>query len=270
MKIYRTLPSLSKRRELTLWHKALKVQWSAADFDWDRPGGIRSEATRTRLGRVLSPILMGEQAGMYSITRIVQVLGQDMDTESQFFLLTMAVDEAKHTELLGRYYARLEREPLSIRKLPASYLFQSEIMSDDPVVWLTGSLVSEVLAKLSLEEVRRHDYDPVLSEMCDRILEDEVRHLGFNRVFLEGRFAELRSQDERSAERSAEQAAERLTAQLERVLELVPPILDALAADNEELGVDADLLFERLRAETRKRLSRSIQAPSRQAVVEGS
>ena len=43
----------------------------------------------------------------------------------------MVLDEAKHTELLTRYYWRLDREPLSIRRFPAGYLFQSAIMSDD-------------------------------------------------------------------------------------------------------------------------------------------
>ena len=169
----------------------------------------------------------------------------------------MAMDEAKHLEVLTRYYRRLERDPLSIRRFPAGYLFQSAIVSDDPVEWLTGSLVSEVLSKNSLEEFLRVGLDPVLDDVCRRILEDEARHLGFNHVFLADRFQSSFGADERGAE----QIAEQLGARLEAVLDRVPPILEGLAADMRAMGlVDKDDFFERLREECRTRLRKSVSA----------
>ena len=37
MNIYKVLPDLKKQRQLQMWHKALRSQWSADDIDWDRP-----------------------------------------------------------------------------------------------------------------------------------------------------------------------------------------------------------------------------------------
>ena len=147
MRIYKTLPDLQRTRQLSIWHKALRSTWSPEDLEWNAPGGVKSDERRDQLARVLSPVLMGEQAGLYSITSIIQILGRTSNVEGQLFLTSMALDEAKHTELFARFYQRLQRGALSIRRLPSGYLFQAAIMSDDPIEWLTGSLVSEVLAK---------------------------------------------------------------------------------------------------------------------------
>jgi rubrerythrin len=250
MQLYRTLPELKKERHLALWHKALRARWSPEDVDVTQPAPALGDATRDALARILSPVLMGEQAGLYSITGMVQIMGRHADVESQLLLTTMAVDEAKHTELFARYYGRLEREPLPIRRFPSGYLFQAQVMSQEPAEWLTGSLVSECLAKLTLEELRRVDFDPVFNDICARILEDEARHLGFNHVFLEER---LGGDDEsREAERN------HLRERLETVLAYVPPMLSALASDIRHLGIDADDFHARLRDETSRRLERSI------------
>jgi hypothetical protein len=249
MRLYRTFPELKKERHLALWHKALRARWSPEDVDLARPLALGA-ATRDALARILSPVLMGEQAGLYSITTMIQVMGREADVESQMFLTTMAVDEAKHTELFTRYYGRLEREPLAIRRFPSGYLFQTKVMSQEPTEWLTGSLVSECLAKLTLEELRRIDFDPVFHEICARILEDEARHLGFNHVFLEERLGG--NDQDREPQRA------HLRARLEAVLASVPPILAALAPDIRRLGIDADDFYDRLRDDTTRRLERSI------------
>ena len=125
MRIYKTLPDLERKRQMTLFQKGVRSDWSPADLDWKGPGALASADLRDRLARVLSPVLMGEQAGLYSITTIIGLLGRSSNTEGQFFLTTMAVDEAKHAEAFSYYYHRLEREPLSIRRLPSSYLFHT-------------------------------------------------------------------------------------------------------------------------------------------------
>jgi hypothetical protein len=200
---------------------------------------------------------MGEQAAFYSITTIIQALGQTSEVEGQFFLTTMAVDEAKHTELFTHYYHRLERQPLSIRRLPSGYLFQSAIMSNDPIEWLTGSLVSEVLAKNTLEALRAVVADPVFGDMCERILEDEARHLGFNHVFLADRFREARGAKPRH---DVDETVERLADRLRKVLDLVPPILRDLDADVSALGIDPEAFLDALNLECHARLRKSVAA----------
>ena len=261
MRIYKVLPDLSKERQMKIWHKALRSQWSAADLAWDTPQRITKRRLKDQMARVLTPILMGEQAALYSVSGLIPVLGQRSEVESQFYLTTWAVDEARHTELFARYYQRLDREPMSIRRFPAGYLFQSQIVSTEPAEWLAGVLVSEVLAKLVMEEFRRLDLDPVLSEISDGILLDEARHLGFNHIYLEDRFSGLFQQ----GEDEGKSYTEHLHGRLQGVLAQVPPIFDALASELKEMGIDTEQLYHDLGKEASWRLDKSIQAGERVA-----
>jgi hypothetical protein len=261
MKIFKVLPDLSKERQLKLWHKALRSQWSATDLDWERPHRITSRKFKDELGRVLTPILMGEQSALYSVSGLIPVLGRTAEVESQFYLTTWAVDEARHTELFSLFYRRLDREPMTIRRFPAGYLFQSQISAQEPARWLTGVLVSEVLAKLVMEEFKALDLDPVLSDIADGILVDEARHLGFNHIYLEDRFTELFGE---GAIRGRSYA-ESLRGQLDSVLSLVPPMLQALEVELREIGIDAEALFDKLSQEAVWRLDKSINAGERVA-----
>jgi hypothetical protein len=261
MRIYKVLPDLSKTRHMKIWHKALRSQWSATDLDWKAPQRITSPRLKDQLARVLTPVLMGEQAALYSVSGLIPVLGQRSEVESQLYLTTWAVDEARHTELFTLFYGRIGREPLSIRKFPSGYLFQSQIVSDEPAEWLAGVLVSEVLAKLVMEEFRRIDIDPVLSEIADGILLDEARHLGFNHIYLEDRFSGFfREDDDEGTARS-----EHLHRRLLSVLEKVRPILDALEAELGEMGIDTEALLHHLSQEATGRLDKSIEAGRRVA-----
>lgn len=261
MRIYKVLPDLSKTRHMKIWHKALRSQWSATDLDWDAPQRIRSRRLKDQLGRVLTPILMGEQAALYSVSGLIPVLGQLSEVESQLYLTTWAVDEARHTELFTLFYGRIDREPLPIRRFPSGYLFQSQIVSKEPAEWLAGVLVSEVLAKLVMEEFRRLDLDPVLSEIADGILLDEARHLGFNHIYLEDRFSGLFG----NGGEEGEAQCEHLRGRLEKVLSGVRPILDALAAELTEMGIDPEALYYKLAQEAAWRLDKSIEAGRRVA-----
>ena len=135
MNIYKVLPPLDNERQIKLWHKALRAQWSATDLDWNKPRVPRKPSIDDELARVLTPVLMGEQSALYSVSGLIPVLGHRSEVEGQFYLTTWAVDEARHTELFARYYGRLQREPMSIRRFPAGYLFQSRIISKEPAEW---------------------------------------------------------------------------------------------------------------------------------------
>ena len=271
MKIYKVLPDISKTRHMKVWHKALRSQWSAADIDWDKPQRMTSGALKDKMARILTPILMGEQAALYSVSGLIPVLGQRSEFESQLYLTTWAVDEGRHTELFTRFFHRLDREPMSIRRFPSGYLFQSRIVSTEPAEWLAGVLVSEVLAKLMMQEFRRLDLDPVLSEIADGILVDEARHLGFNHIYLEDLFGRLGAGGGGlSAARGAGNGTdvptpEHLHQRLRNVLEAVTPITDALAEELDEVGVDRAKLHHELAEEASWRLDRSIEAGARVA-----
>jgi hypothetical protein len=254
MKIYKVLPDLGRTKHMAIWHKALRQQWSAEDIDWSKPQRITSPRLKDEMARILTPILMGEQAALYSVSALIPVLGMHSEVESQFYLTTWAVDEARHTELFARFYGRLDREPLPIRRFPSGYLFQSQIGSTEPAEWLAGVLVSEVLAKIVLEEFVRLDLDPVLSDICHGILADEARHLGFNQIYLEDRFRSLHLE---FPER-VDPERDHLHARLRGVLDHVPPMLDAVADELDSVGIERHELLDKLTTEASRRLDRSI------------
>ena len=264
MNIYKVLPDLGNERQMKLWHKALRVQWSAEDLDWNRPLGVRARHLKEKLARVLTPVLMGEQSALYSVSAQIPTLGHHSEVPAQFYLTTWAVDEARHTELFARFYDRLGLEPLSIRKFPAGYIFQSQITAKDTAEWLSGVLVSEVLAKLIMEEFVRVDMDPVLSDIAHGILEDEARHLAFNHLYMEQRFYEVY---EKSLEEGRE-AASFLRGKLEHVLGYAEPLLEAIGPELDEMDIDWRKMLASARAETTERLERSIDRGSR--VADGS
>ena len=261
MKIYKVLPDLSKERQMKIWHKALRSQWSATDLNWDRPQRITSQHLKNQLGRILTPVLMGEQAALYSVSGLIPILGKMSEVESQFYLTTWAVDEARHTELFTLYYDRLDRQPMPIRRFPAGYLFQSQIAADEPAEWLSGVLISEVMAKKLMEEFVRLDLDPVLSDISDGILKDEARHLGFNHIYLEDRFSELHT----TAEDQGRAFEQQLHRRLDHVLEHLKPVLDALATELDDIGIDRIEIFDKVGDEARRRLDKSVIAGRRRA-----
>lgn len=266
MNIYKVLPSLTRERQIKIWHKALRSQWSADDLDWDAPQTrLTKRRLKDQLGKILTPILMGEQAALYSVSGLIPVLGHRSEVEGQFYLTTWAVDEARHTELFARYYRRIDREPISIRRFPSGYLFQSRINSTEPAEWLAGVLVSEVLATLVMKEFERLDLDPVLSEIAHGILRDEARHLGFNHIYLEDRFGDIFRGDAEDAEAFSEHLHERL----QDVLDLVDPMFDAVDAELKEIGIDRSELHHVLSGESKDRLSKSIEAGRRLAERNG-
>jgi hypothetical protein len=264
MNIYKVLPDLKKKRQMHLWQTALRSQWSAEDVAWDTPHRISSRRFKDQLARVLTPVLMGEQSALYSVSGLIPILGHRSEVESQFYLTTWAVDEARHTELFARFYGRLDREPMSIRRFPAGYLFQSQIVSKDPAEWLSGVLVSEVLAQKVMEEFKRLDMDPVLSEIADGILQDEARHLGFNHIYLEDRFRQLFAESDAAGEEYSDQ----LHGRLQHVLDHVNPIFDALEEELKDVGIDRHALFHGVSEGAKRRLARSIEAGRRVAARE--
>ena len=263
MKIYRAIPRLEKKRFLNLWHRAQEAQWSALEVDWKAPQRIVSKVNKDRMARILTPVLMAERSAFHSAMALLPFLGQNDEIESQYYLSTWLVDEARHAELFALMFDRLDREPISPRRLPAAYLFQSRILSEDRAVWFAGLLVAEVMAKHVMKEFRRLDLDPVLSEISDRILVDEARHLGFNRIYIEDQVAQIGRED---AEKAVAYG-DRLVAWLESVLESVPVALGSIGKELREIEFDFDTVIDCLAEESRSRLERAIRAGHRAAAT---
>ena len=264
MNIYKVMPDLDNERQMRLWYQGIRKQWSAADLNWNQPGRIVSDKMRDQLGRVLTPVLTGEQSALYSVSGLIPVLGHRSEVPAQFYLTTWAVDEARHTELFARFFNRIDREPLSIRKFPAGYLFQSRIISKDPSEWLTGVLASESMAQVVSHELKELDLDPVLSEICAGILEDEARHLGFNHIYIEDQFTEMYSTDPEAAEEKAQGLRERM----KFVLEGVPPIINALETELDEIGIDMEKVIYTLEELAMIRLDKAIDGGKKKAAGE--
>ncbi len=262
MNIYKVMPDLSNERQMRLWYQGIRKQWSAADLDWNAPRRIVSDKLRDQLGRVLTPVLTGEQSALYSVSGLIPILGHQSQVEAQFYLTTWAVDEARHTELFARYFKRIDREPLAIRRFPAGYLFQSRIASKDPAEWLAGVLVSESMAQVVSHELKECDLDPVLSDICSGILEDEARHLGFNHIYIEDQFKALYADDVIAAEEKADSLRKRV----EYVMEGVPPIINALSEEMKDIGIDIEKIQYTLDQVAKDRLEKAIRGGRNQAL----
>ncbi len=102
--------------------------------------------------------------------------------------------------------------------------------------------------------MRDLDLDPVLSDICAGIIEDESRHLGFNHIYIEDQFRELFTADEEGAEKKAES----LRARMDHVLAGVPPITNAIRDDMKDLGIDMDRVQDILDRVARHRLDKAI------------
>ncbi|MHC4493412.1 MAG: ferritin-like domain-containing protein [Planctomycetota bacterium] len=265
MKVYKLIPQLKKKRHLALWHKAQESQWSANSIRWDAPQRLTQKKLKDQLSRVLTPVLMGEQSAFVSASALLPLLGAKNEAESQYYLATWLVDEARHAELFTRMFERIDREPMSTRKFPSAYLFQGQVMANDAAVWLAGLLVVEVLAKKVMQEFVRLDLDPALSQISEGILGDEARHLGFNRVYIEDRMAEL----QRESPEKAAAFTDHLHSRLERVLEYAPTMFDALRTELREMGFDTASVLDTLGEESRARLKKAVDSGLRMAETEG-
>ena len=112
------------------------------------------------------------------------------------------------------------------------------------------------MAQTVSHEFREADIDPVLSEICDGILEDEARHLGFNHVYLHDRFKDLY---ENKGEEEAEAFAAHLEERRKYVLAGVEPIMDALKDEMFGIGLDRERILDTVTTVTKRRLEKSIQ-----------
>ncbi len=191
-----------------LYEKAKRDQWNASrDIAWATPepsdGRVLadelvdihgsplwerlSEKDRVELNRRitawrLSVLVYGEQGAMLACSQLVDTVA---GADAKFFQATQVMDEARHNEVLERYiqhrlgglhYPMPENE---------RFLFDA-ILTDSRwyIKTIALQLVAETFAVSMFRMMQECAVDPLLGEVCGRILQDESRHMGFGMLAL--------------------------------------------------------------------------------------
>ena len=207
-----------------LYENAKRDQWNAArDIAWDAPGSsdgriisdelidihgsalweCLSESDRIALNRRvaawrLSVLLYGEQGALLTCSQLVDVLE---GTDHKFFQATQVMDEARHNEVLERYLVqRLDGLKYPI---PANERDLFDSILTEPRWYLKTialQLVAETFAVALFKMMAESAVDPVLGDVCRRILADESRHMGFGMLSLPAVVQEASERERREME----------------------------------------------------------------------
>ncbi len=130
----------------------------------------------------LSVLLYGEQGAMLACSQLVDIVP---GADRKFFQATQVLDEARHTEVLeqylqtrlaGRHYPMPDNERV---------LFDA-ILTDARwyIKTIALQLVAETFAVSLFRMMAQSARDPLLADICRRILADESRHMGFGMLAL--------------------------------------------------------------------------------------
>ncbi len=187
-----------------LYENAKRDQWNAStDIGWstsvDLDAGIFADGlidgygsefwnrldtpTRRRLNVEfscwrLSQILHGEEGAMLACSQLVDMVPTN---DAKFFQSTQVVDEARHTEVVSRYIT----EKCGGRIYPIAdnlrVLFDHLLGEGKWFVKTVGlQLIAETFAVGMFRMLAETAQDPLLRAICQRILADESRHMGFS------------------------------------------------------------------------------------------
>ena len=192
----------------SLYEKAKRDQWNASrDIAWATPepddGRVLadelidihgsplweklSERDRVELNRRitawrLSVLVYGEQGAMLACSQLVDIVP---GTDEKFFQATQVMDEARHNEVLERYIQT--RLGGLHYPMPENERFLFDTILTDPrwyIKTIALQLVAETFAVSMFKMMAEAAVDPVLGEVCRRILLDESRHMGFGMLAL--------------------------------------------------------------------------------------
>lgn len=191
-----------------LYEKAKRDQWNAShDIAWDTPepddgrpladelvdvyGGPiwakLSERERVELNRRitawrLSVLIYGEQGALLACSQLVDAVA---GADQKFFQATQVMDEARHNEVLERYVAT--RLGGLHYPMPENERVVFDLILTDPrwyIKTIALQLVAETFAVSLFKMMAECARDPLLREICRRILQDESRHMGFGMLAL--------------------------------------------------------------------------------------
>jgi ferritin-like protein len=130
----------------------------------------------------LGVLMYGEQGALLACSQMVDLV---QGTDHKFFQATQVMDEARHNEVLKRYLAeRLDDigypMPKNEVELFESILGESRWYLKTIALQLVAETFAVALFKMMAESAK----DPVLGEVCRKILLDESRHMGFGMLSL--------------------------------------------------------------------------------------
>jgi hypothetical protein len=198
-----------------LYENAKRDQWNAAkDVDWAQPGDADgrviadelldvfgtpywdrlSPRERVELNRQVSSwrlgvLLYGEHGAMLVCSQLVETVS---GSDAKMFQATQVMDEARHSEVLNRYLE--ERLGGLTYPMPGNERELFDMLLGDPrwpVKTIGLQLVAETFAVALFKMLAESSIDPLLRDICKRILQDESRHMGFGMLSLPDVVAEL-------------------------------------------------------------------------------
>jgi para-aminobenzoate N-oxygenase AurF len=213
-----------------LYENAKRDQWNAArDIDWTTPVDLdrgifadelidghgseywtRLDARRQRALNVefscwrISQLLHGEEGAMLACSQLVDMVSGN---DAKFFQATQVVDEARHTEVLSRYL--MEKCGGRIYPLTPNVkmLFDYILGNGKWFIKTVGlQLIAETFAVALFRMLAETAQDPLLKQICRRILADESRHMGFSVLSLPDEIAGLSPAEMRELEDFTRQA----------------------------------------------------------------
>ncbi len=207
-----------------LYENAKRDQWNAAkDIDWNQPfdpaDGVladdlidiyntphwdrltreeRAEFNRRFANWRLGVLLYGEHGAMLVCSQLVEsVSGSD----AKLFQATQVMDEARHTEVLARY---VEQRLGGLRyPLPGfeKELFDTMLGERRWTIKTIGlQLVAETFAVALFRMLAESSKDPLLRQICQYILQDESRHMGFGMLSLPDVMGEMTDAERKELE----------------------------------------------------------------------
>jgi len=150
---------------------------------WDRLGEReRVELNRRITAWRLSVLVYGEQGALLACSQLVDIV---QGADQKFFQATQVVDEARHNEVLERYIQ--SRLGGLHYPMPENVRFLFDAILTDPrwyIKTIALQLVAETFAVSMFKMMAEAARDPILGEVCRRILSDESRHMGFGMLAL--------------------------------------------------------------------------------------
>lgn len=163
--------------------------WIAGSPLWDRlPEQERAVVRRHTAAWTYSQLLNGEQLSLIGAAKIVQTVP---DLESKFYAATQVVDEARHTEVFGRYIDTRIGVRYGITPSLGS-LFEN-VLTDSR--WDFAALGVQVLIEnmglASFAVQRELATEPLAIALNSYVIEDESRHVAFGRILLRRYYQEL-------------------------------------------------------------------------------
>jgi rubrerythrin len=137
----------------------------------------------------LSQLMHGEAGAVLACSQLVQMVPT---TDSKFFMSTQVVDEARHNESLARYIQLKLGNHVYPMTANLKTLFDQLIGSGKWYIKTIGlQLVAETLAVSLFRMLAESSQDPLLRDVCKRILSDESRHMGFGVLSLPEQIQQL-------------------------------------------------------------------------------